>query len=75
MTEKTASLTITVSSNPLFDERYFVDFRDTTGGRDRQLRTWHMDADDVRFQIGQLKVLASQHDITLTIDDRTGEIA
>lgn len=74
MSAKTATVTITVSTNPTFSERYFVDFRDTTGGVNRQLRTWHLNSGPVHYLLSALQEQASQAGVSLTVADTTGEV-
>ena len=73
--KKTASITITISTNPTFSERYFADFRDTTGGvRRTQLRTWHLDREPLLEAIATLRAQSEKFDVELTVTDTTGEV-
>lgn len=70
---KTVSVTISVSTDTRVQGRYFVDVRDTTGGRDRQLTTRVLD-DPAPF-LAELGAAAAQNDVAVTVTDTTGELA
>jgi hypothetical protein len=74
MTERTAKIMVSLSTNPSVSGRYFVDVRDTTGGRNRQLTTRTNDADYVLDFIRQAKGQSQAQGINLTVEDRTGEL-
>jgi hypothetical protein len=40
---KTVTATVSISTNPAVAGRYFIDLRDTTGGANRQMTTFHTD--------------------------------
>lgn len=74
MADKTATVTISISTNMNFAERYFVDLRDTTGGRNRQMRTWHLNQGDARRLVLDLQGAAERNGVALTATDTTGEV-
>jgi len=74
MAAKSMSVTITVSTDPRFDERYFIDVRDTTGGRNIQMTTRHADADAARDLVSRITAEADRRDIAVTTLDRTCEL-
>jgi len=39
MSDKTVEARVSINTNPQVEGRYFVDVRDTTGGRDHQMTT------------------------------------
>lgn len=72
---KAGKLTISISSDPRFTQRYFVDFRDVTNGRNKQLRVWHKDAAEVIDLAAQLEIVAKASGVALEIVDESGEIS
>jgi hypothetical protein len=74
MTKRTSKITVTLSTNPSVDGRYFVDVRDTTKGHNRQLTTRTNDADYVRDFVRDVKMAARIKGIDLTIEDTTSEL-
>lgn len=55
--------------------RYFIDIRDTTGGRNRQMRTLVKDATGTLRFLGDLRDEASRHDVEVVVRNETsGEL-
>lgn len=75
MIEQTAKITVSLSTNPAVSGRYFVDVRDTTGGRNRQLTTRTNDADYVLDFVQKAREQAGPAGVTLMVEDRTGELS
>lgn len=71
---KTVTLTASVSTNPTFSERYFLDLRNTTGGKNTQMTTRHEDSNGVVDFLIKCKKSAAANNVTLTFIDETGEL-
>lgn len=74
--KKTASLTISISSDARTAHigHLFVDFRDTTGGRNIQKAVFTKDVEGALELIGKLEGLARDNDVELTVVDNSGEL-
>lgn len=73
---KTVRATISVSTHPATAHigRYFVDVRDRTGGRNRQVTTRVADEPGVYAFLDQLRAAARQHQVAVQVVDDTGEL-
>ena len=65
-----ATLTVSVSTNPTFAERYFADLR--VAGR-QSVR--YRNADGVREFLSNARKAAAPHNITVEFVDETGELS
>jgi hypothetical protein len=74
--KKTASLTISLSSDARTAHigHLFMDFRDTTGGRNTQKAVFTKDVEGALELIGQLEGLSRDHGVELTVVDNSGEL-
>lgn len=70
---KAVTVTTSISTDTRVQGRYFIDVRDTTAGRNRQMTTRVLD-DPAPF-IAELTEAAAQHDVTVTVIDESGELA
>lgn len=68
---KSVSITVSMSTNPAVSGRYFVDVRDTTEGRDRQMTTRH--EDDPRAFVRELTAVFVNGGIAVVVMDNTLE--
>lgn len=68
------SVTISTSTNPQVAGRYFVDVRDTTNGRNRQVTTRTRDKDEVIEFLAAIEDAARVNSINVTITDTTREV-
>jgi len=71
---RTMSVTISISTNPSVAGRYFVDVRDTTAGRNRQVTTRTRDKDEVTEFLAAIEDAARGNSINVTITDTTREV-
>ncbi len=71
--QKTVTATVTISTNPdtAHIGRYFVDVRDTTGGRNRQMTT--KVTNTPAAYIAELTTAALAHGVLVDFVDDTGE--
>lgn len=72
---KEVKITASISTNPTFSERYFLDMRDVTNGRNRQLTTRHLDADGAGNFLVKATAAAQANGVELTFVDETGELS
>jgi hypothetical protein len=74
--KKTATLTISRSSDARTAHigHLFVDFRDTTGGRNIQKAVFTKDVEGALELIGKLEGLARENGVELTVTDESGEL-
>lgn len=68
--DKTVEARVSVSTDTRVEGRYFVDVRDTTGGRDRQMTTRVTD-EPVKF-IQELTAAGLKAGVMVTYVDKTG---
>lgn len=70
---KTVELRVSVSTNPQVSHigRYFMDLRDTTNGRNRQMTTRIGDADGVAGFLSNVKASAAANGVKVTFVDNT----
>lgn len=76
--KKSVTATITVSSDPRFDTRYFIDLRDTTHASEtrqaRQMLVQHFDKPEALKWIEEMRVAAEKAGVAFTAIDKTGEV-
>jgi len=73
MSAKAVTITTSVSTDTRVAGRYFVDVRDVTGGRNRQMTT--KVTDDPAAFIADVIEAADQHGVAVTVTDESGELA
>jgi len=71
--DKTVEARVSISTDGRVEGRYFVDVRDTTAGRDRQMTTRVTD-DPLKF-IRDLTAEGIRQGVLVTYVDNTGEVA
>lgn len=72
---KKATVTASISTNPTFSERYFVDVRDVTNGRNRQMTTRHLDAQDIPNFLTKIYEAADKNGVEVEFIDETDELS
>ena len=71
--DKTVEARVSISTDTRVEGRYFVDVRDTTAGRDRQMTT-RVTNDPLSF-IRELTAAGLAQGVLVTYADNTGELA
>jgi hypothetical protein len=71
--DKTVEARVGISTDTRVEGRYFVDVRDTTAGRDRQMTT--RVTDDPATFIRELTAEGIRQGVLVTYVDNTGELA
>jgi hypothetical protein len=64
---KEMTITVSLSTNPQVEGRYFIDIRDTTGGRNRQMTTRVRDHKPALRFIEDVKAEAVKHNVTVKV--------
>lgn len=70
---KTTEARVSISTNPSVQGRYFVDVRDTTAGRNRQMTTRTTDTPAVF--VAELTAAGIAAGVFVELVDNTGEVA
>lgn len=71
---KSVKITVHLSTNPQVAGRYFLDMRDTSNGRNRQMATRTVDHDEVVKFIAEVCKYASPNNVSVEIRDETREM-
>lgn len=69
MSGKSMTVSLGISSDTRVEGKYFLDVRDTTNGRNRQMTTRVNDAPEILTVINELMDLAAQHKVEFTTVD------